>query len=468
MDSILLYLPAIVYLTIKSGYKKNILPIIIGFSPFILWSIFSVIYYGYPFPNTYYAKLNTGVPKAELFSQGLYYFINSIKFDPATLLFILSGIILVFIKREKLRYPLITGAILYLLYIIYIGGDFMSGRFFSLPLITIMMVALSDLAIKKDILKYSLLAFIFLLMFFSPGSSVMSDINYSDKGANFVEEKGISDERGFYFKNANLWNALRGEKMPNHPNMNSARNVNSINEKIFLAGAIGFFGYYAGPSVYVIDVYALADPLLAKYHVVKYDPIFGAAYEKMYKRKSPQTWRIGHFLRPLPPGYTLSILKDEALIDDPKFNELYKNIRLITRSDIFSAERFSAIWKMSTGQFDSLIEHDKYTDYVEIVFHDDLIKFKPDYARYYYSRGNFYYRRKNFAKSIPDFEQSVILDRYHGLSWYKLSIAQYSVGRLDKALHALRNAKNLREEIDPEFEKELINKLSSQNNIDKK
>ena len=33
--------------------------------PLLAWELFSLLFYGFPFPNTYYAKLNTGIPKAE-------------------------------------------------------------------------------------------------------------------------------------------------------------------------------------------------------------------------------------------------------------------------------------------------------------------------------------------------------------------------------------------------------------------
>ncbi|MFH1051256.1 MAG: hypothetical protein V1779_10065, partial [bacterium] len=60
MDLVLLFLPALIYLIVKNWKARHLLYVFYGFIPFILWEIFSVIYYGFPFPNTYYAKLNTG------------------------------------------------------------------------------------------------------------------------------------------------------------------------------------------------------------------------------------------------------------------------------------------------------------------------------------------------------------------------------------------------------------------------
>ena len=73
MDSILLFLPALVYATWKVRSWKVLPAVIAGFAPFILWELFSLVYYGFLFPNTAYAKLDTGIPASELVVQGLYY-----------------------------------------------------------------------------------------------------------------------------------------------------------------------------------------------------------------------------------------------------------------------------------------------------------------------------------------------------------------------------------------------------------
>ncbi len=462
MDSVLFYLPALIDVFLKSKNKKSLFLIVAGLTPFIIWTLFSLIYYGYPFPNTFYAKLNTGIPKTELFSQGLYYFYNSLKFDPITIIVIFTALAFILIKREKKYYPISAGVLLYMIYIIYIGGDFMSGRFFSLAFIISLAILSTIVKFTNYKAKIAVIAAVMIFMFLSPNPPVLSGLNYSDKDANFLEEHGISDERGFYYHNASLWKAMNGEKMPNHPMQDVAKRHIEMKEKAFLAGAIGFFGYYAGPSVFVVDVYALSDPLLAKLHVVSYDPIFGVAYEKKFKMKSPKSWRIGHFLRPLPPGYTLSILKGESLIDDKNLNELYGKIRIITQGDLFSAERLSMIIKMNLGYFDYLIDYTTPTEYVETNFHDDLIRYKPDFARYYYSRGNYFFRRTKYDKSIPDLEKAVEIQKDFSLAWYKLSIAQYYTGRYESALKNLITAKDLGEKTDPDFENAIIEKIKLQ------
>ena len=59
--------------------------LLIGFVPVVAWELFSLFYYGFPFPNTAYAKLKTGIPASELTRQGILYLQDSIARDPITL-----------------------------------------------------------------------------------------------------------------------------------------------------------------------------------------------------------------------------------------------------------------------------------------------------------------------------------------------------------------------------------------------
>ena len=132
MDTILIFIPSLAFIYYKEkNYLKGLLIIAKGFLPFIIWELFSLFYYGFPFPNTAYAKLNTGIPQIELFQQGFYYIINSLYLDPLTIVAILTGLILPIIKKNRGLLVVSTGILLYIFYIVSIGGDFMGGVFFS-------------------------------------------------------------------------------------------------------------------------------------------------------------------------------------------------------------------------------------------------------------------------------------------------------------------------------------------------
>ena len=48
-------------------------------------SLFATFYYGFPLPNTYYAKVANGIPAWLQHQQGWAYLFNSISHDPITL-----------------------------------------------------------------------------------------------------------------------------------------------------------------------------------------------------------------------------------------------------------------------------------------------------------------------------------------------------------------------------------------------
>ncbi len=85
-DTGLLVLPALVVAIWHAGWRAALVPVAIGFLPLAAWEAFSVVYFGFPFPNTAYSKLKTGVPAPEIHYQGFLYLLDSIANDPLTLL----------------------------------------------------------------------------------------------------------------------------------------------------------------------------------------------------------------------------------------------------------------------------------------------------------------------------------------------------------------------------------------------
>lgn len=338
MDSILFYLPALFVLFISNPGKRTLLVMLAGSSPFILWVIFSVIYYGFPVPNTYYAKLNTGVPLSESMTQGILYFVNSLGWDPITLTVIFSALGLSFIGRRKEETLLALGIVLYLGYIIYIGGDFMSGRFFSAPLIMSSALIVRRVEDASTLEKYVWLNLILRLgLILAPLKSFTNPLE-SDF-VTFDNTTDIADERFGYYRFSNLLLFSRNQDFKLYPFAEYGQYLKR--EKIPLATmpGIGMAGYHAGPGTHILDELGLGDPLLAR-----------------LKPADPKNWHIAHFKRNIPEGYGESLENKENRIKDPALAEYYDKLSLITRGNIWSLERWSAIWKMNTGQYDYLIE----------------------------------------------------------------------------------------------------------------
>ena len=131
-DNVLLVAPALVWLTAQAGnWTLAARQTFTGLLPAAVWTAFSVIYYGFPFPNTAYAKLGHGIDRGELVHQGWIYLLDSIDRDPVTLVAILFAVTMGLAYRGPARW-VAAGVLIDLAYVVSVGGDFMSGRFLTL------------------------------------------------------------------------------------------------------------------------------------------------------------------------------------------------------------------------------------------------------------------------------------------------------------------------------------------------
>ena len=89
-------------------------------------------YYGYPFPNTFYVKA-AGL-RGEAIDRGLEY-LRSFVFDRGYVPLLALGAIVGI--RDRIIGPLFTWSLLYVAYVVYIGGDFYPGHRFLVVLIPI-------------------------------------------------------------------------------------------------------------------------------------------------------------------------------------------------------------------------------------------------------------------------------------------------------------------------------------------
>jgi arabinofuranosyltransferase len=410
--------------------------------------------------------LYTGIPLSELISQGFYYFVNSIKFDPMAITLIFGCIIYIFYTRKKDCYVFIVGLIIYLCYVIYIGGDFMGGRFFSLPFIFSLTIILTNVSLNNKKYKYGIVAGLIAFILLMPKSSVMSGADYTGI-ADPHGERGIwRDLRGGLYTSTGLWRAIKGEEIPKYPkwpSLQAAASLKKNKEPIFLQGAIGVFGYYAGPSLYVLDPVCLPDPFRSRLNIATCDIIFWKEYKEMYNEDPPIRWRPGHYYRPIPSGYALSILQQQNLIDDPNLNKYYAVIRNIIQDDIFSVERFANILKMNLGFYNDLIKHYKNEPFDVGTFYCDLVSFDTTNIYYYWGRGDHYMKIKNYYEAIQDYSKYIEVEEYNGEIWYRLAVCLFYEGDYNNAYVCWENAKDLEAYIDPSFEEALNSVLQKQN-----
>ena len=346
MDTILLFIPALTHTWWKIRGARALGAVAVGFTPFLVWELFSLFYYGFLFPNTAYAKLNTGIPRIELAVQGWHYLLNSARLDPLTLLTVIAGIVLVAIRLDSRQISAGLGVILYLFYVVVIGGDFMSGRFLSAPFFLTVVLLCHSNPFKGLRIWGAICCAIFLVGLNSAYPPLLSGAGYGSEREEMADANGITDERGYYYQNAGLLTALRappGSQFPDDGWAKRGRATRSDTFMVVFLSNLGFSGFFSGPNVHIIDVFALADPLLAR----------------LPAKKDPN-WRIGHFSRLLPEGYVETHFQGQNRVKDTDLAVYFDKLQIIVRGDLADRDRWAEIWRMNIGQYDDLIDREAY------------------------------------------------------------------------------------------------------------
>lgn len=344
------------FAAIQQNFKKTIKVVLIGFTPAIIWTAFSILYYGVPFPNTAYAKLGTRADSLLLYKSGINYLLNSFDWDPLSLSIISISCLVTLIWGRRLQRCLSLSILLYIIYLIKIGGDYMSGRFISAPFFIAninLLYFICNLEINAEVRsnllrKYApsiLSGFLALGVFssiFNPKiqryPQQFKDKIYSRE--NVLSLRTVADSRLFFYQTTGLIPIIKNSGIVKHRLYRQGQKMRASNQDVFNSRAIGMHGYCLKPEQRIIDVYGLSDPLIAR-----------------LPTRNPKVWRIGHFMRKVPDGYFASLKTFENRISDPDLKQYYEIISKITRDPIFSFERFKLIIKFNLGRYDYLREN---------------------------------------------------------------------------------------------------------------
>jgi arabinofuranosyltransferase len=348
MDLALLVAPALAVEMWRRGVRASLGPAMVGMLPFVAWEIFSMVYYGFAFPNTAYAKLNTGLPAWLLVRRGVEYAYSTALFDPVTLPVMGLSILAVVRRSQRDDWPLVAGLTAYLAYVVRIGGDFMFGRFFTMPFVWsvgllahapwprprvtgwVAATAVVMLGLSAPWEPALLSGFGFWRAYnLAHGSSSRTPIdNY-----RYLSRGDADDERRVYYDGTGLLEQRPGRPAPNHVWSIEGLRLRTEGPRAVVEDSVGFRGYFAGPAVHIVDAYALCDALLARL-----PPLQGG--------------RIGHFRRAIPDGYIATIESGTNHLADSDLARYYDQLHVIVAGPIWSADRFAAIVSMWSGQDD--------------------------------------------------------------------------------------------------------------------
>jgi arabinofuranosyltransferase len=355
-DNVLFVAPILLALSFRvGGIGTAIRAALVGLTPAAAWTLFSLVYYGFPFPNTAYAKLAHGVHPSEVRRQGLLYLVDSLDRDPLTLTAIAFAVAIGLVTRGVAR-GLAFGVLLYLAYVVSIGGDFMAGRFMAVPLFAAVLI-LGWMAAAERRTWITATAILGIVGLSSAQIPLLSDSRF-DK--SLAKPTGTVDERAMYFRNQSLVLANRQSfRTPAWPRASdpppSRRSV------LETCGLMGATGLDFGPYVHLMDQCGLADPLLARLPAV-----FNSE------------WRIGHFRRMIPAGYPESLEAQGNLLRDQGLARFYDRLRTVTRGPVFSRSRLAEVWRLNTGGYTDLVDRRFYRHGGAIVPLEALAVVVPD------------------------------------------------------------------------------------------
>lgn len=389
-DSVLLFAPMAVWAYLrrtKVPFPSRVAIGLTGLLPFVLWTGFSVLYFGFPFPNTYYAKLYTGIPLSEYASHGLWYHLTSWAIDP--LLLLVPTLFVGLSLRSRIRglIPLFLGLALYEVYVISIGGDFMAGRHLTQQyFLTLCGIAffwctgngrsaesptLAQSGCSLGAIHHALLGLCAIGLLWSIFVAPVVNRRWATIATAYETKRSALDERHHYLSRGGqlplyrsiVGNSATAEALASHY-MDSIRRIRSAHEKglhglcfegIVLFGQVAFA--CADLDLYLTDVIALQDPLLARLKV-----------------DASKHWRIGHAQRAIPYGYHETLAAGENRIDAPALHEYYDKLLLVMTGPLFDRERLRTILDLNRGKFDHLLDTYEQSprplSYLERAFHE--------------------------------------------------------------------------------------------------
>lgn len=313
---------------------KALLDAVIGSLPFWAWTLFAIVYYGSPFPNTAAAKL---VPGFDGPAQAWHYFVFMHGFDPVAYPLIFLSVVVNFTTRSRQAWPWAAALTLFGLYLCQVGADYMAGRFFIGPL-TISALLLThatrDALTRahfdwplwaRNAVLVTAVAMLGLQVLLMPNASA-----HKPPRPPFVQ--GVTDERHHYHGSTDLMTLLT--EGPSHGYVEDARLIAMSNSQpLYITCNVGMLGYIASAKARIVDPLALADRFLAGMPV------------------RPGPLRIGHFERIVPRDYVASLVLGRNVFVDPVLRQYFADVQSVVAGELLAASRWAAIWRLNSGHY---------------------------------------------------------------------------------------------------------------------
>ena len=317
MDHAVLFGPLALALLAQTWREGRIWIVLPGALLILSWLVFATIYFGSPLPNTFYAKVTGGVPLDEKLVKGVTYIRDAALRDGFTLVIIGLGILAGLSRGGYARF-FALGLVLQMVYLIWIGGDFMRGRFIALPFF----LSLFLIAAAVTPRRAALCGIVMIGLGVAMGQPPSLDHNFY----HHTVMNGVADERGFYFQRYGLNSPVRAWPVVPQGSFADAASAKTAHVG---CGGIGHTRFGSEPQFFVVDSCALIDPFVARLPLP--DGI---------------SQRVGHTSRRLPANYDAAVT---GRAPPSAGGALFDEMMLIATGPIWSSERLAAIGRRLLG-----------------------------------------------------------------------------------------------------------------------
>lgn len=311
-DHALLFAPLAGGLLVEAAGRGRLPAVLPGALVLAAWFGFATVYFGSPLPNTFFAKAAAGVPLGFRLETAAVYFADAVASQGLALPAILFGILFGFAGGPRHRL-LAAGIALHLAYLAWIGGDFMRGRFLTLPFL----VALFLVAAWLPRARHPAGAMLFAAAIAVP---VLAGIAMAP-AVRAYSVRAIVDERAHYSPTLGAFALRRDWPAPGGGDFATAAAA-----EVRFACAVGRRRFETPARVHWVDICALTDPFLAR--------LPAAVWPGM---------RIGHFVRPIPENYDRVLLGQEPQLSTPEVQGLYEEVMRIATGPVLDPDRLRAI-----------------------------------------------------------------------------------------------------------------------------
>ncbi len=297
--------------------------------PLLGWLAFAAYYYGSPFPITAHAKaLATGLPLGDVLRQGCAYVAITARHDPLTIAVVGGGLALGLVDRRLRARSCALGIGISCTWILVIGGDFMIGRFFVPAFVLALGVIARALATAPTRTTAAVATVCLVAPWLGDPPSWLRSLEHD--AAPTAAERGVNDERRFYWRVLGLWSPHRDTPRPGMLS-DALRRQGRRQRIVSTSSQAGLYPFVAGEMFHFVDPW-LCDPLLMRLPTI--DRV---------------DWRIGHFTRGIPDGYLETLAFGRAAIEHPGLREYHAALQTLVHGDAGVAERLRALASWWSG-----------------------------------------------------------------------------------------------------------------------